>query len=470
MKKINANNPGVESRDGSLRSQEAGFSCKMKRIPTAHCCSILENVHEGIFTVDLDKKITYLNPAAETLTGFRFEETVGQYCFDVFRADLCDTRCPMDQIFAGKEISRDINAFVITKQGFKKPVHISVSALKDEKDHLLGGVEIFQDLTDIERLRKEITRRFTHEDIIATHPRMREILSALPDIAASDSPVIITGPTGSGKELIARAVHSLSKRKKGPFIAVNCAALPDTLLESELFGYARGAFTGAVQNKPGRFMLAHKGTLFLDEVCNTSLAFQADLLRVVESGEFMPLGETRTLKVDFRVVAATNMELKELVRNGKFREDLYYRLNVIRISLPSLTERKEDIPLLIDHFINKLNLVKGRSIQGISEQALRFLLQHDFPGNIRELENIIEYAFVVCKDPLIGVEHLPKDLRRTQDDGKRTLLSDAERREVEKIRAVLDRYPNNRNEAARVLEMSRTTLWRKMKQYGLIDG
>ena len=344
--------------------------------------------------------------------------------------------------------------------------------LKDSQGKILGGVETFRDLSELERLRRELSRSFTSEDIVGNHPKIREILSILPDIAESESPVLIEGPTGSGKELFARAIHNLSPRKDHPFIAVNCAALPETLLESELFGYSRGAFTGALRNKPGRFLLADKGTLFLDEIGNTSPAFQADLLRVLEDGEFMPLGETKALRVDVRVVAATNVDLKKLILQGRFREDLYYRLNVVKISLPALRERKEDIPLLIDHFIQKFNLIKGRAIRGVTPDVLSYLMGYPFPGNIRELENIIQYAFIRCKADLIGLEHLSEELFEKADDQK-GFLSDLHAshhpEEVEQIRSLLNRYEGNRIETAKALGISRSTLWRKIKKYGLVN-
>ncbi|RLB41777.1 MAG: Fis family transcriptional regulator, partial [Deltaproteobacteria bacterium] len=327
------------------------------------CCTILENISEGVITIDLDKKITFFNKAAEILTGFTADDAIGQYCFDIFRANTCTERCPMDTVLKGGEQPRDIPAFIINKQGDQIPISVSSCPLRTDDGDIIGVIEIFRDLSELERLRRQVARTYTPEDIVGRHPKMREIFAFLPDIAESDSPVLIEGPTGSGKELFARAIHNLSSRRNGPFVAINCGALPDTLLESELFGYTKGAFTGATRDKPGRFLLADKGTLFLDEICNTSLAFQADLLRVLEEGEFTPLGHTKSLKTDFRVVAATNHELKKMVKEGTFREDLYYRLNVVKISLPPLKDRKEDIPLLVEHFIHKYNLLKGRAIR-----------------------------------------------------------------------------------------------------------
>ncbi|MGQ9693998.1 MAG: sigma-54 interaction domain-containing protein [Thermodesulfobacteriota bacterium] len=438
--------------------------CNFAVIGKLPCCTILESISDGVFTIDLHKRITSFNRAAEHITGFKQEETIGQFCFDIFRADICEKMCALDETLSTGKPRVNLPARIITKQGDQKPISISTAVLRNERNEVVGGVETFRDLLEIEELRKQISRQFTFEDIVGRHPKIQEILSFLPDIAESDSPVLIQGPTGSGKELIARAIHNLSRRQEGPFVAVNCAALPETLLESELFGYAKGAFTGATRNKPGRFSLANGGTIFLDEIANTSLAFQADLLRVLETGEFTPLGETKTFKADFRIIAATNMSVKKLVHEGKFRDDLYYRLNVIKISLPPLKERREDIPLLIDHFIHRFNIFKGKNIQKVSPEVLSFLLDYSFPGNIRELENIIEFAFVKCKGAVIELNHLPEDLwleEKPQD------FSNRELKEAEKIRTILNQYPANRQLAAQALGISRVTLWRKMKKYGI---
>jgi PAS domain S-box-containing protein len=457
--------------DSGFHPEGLYSSCKTTFGLATPCCTVLESISDGVFTVDFEKRITFFNRAAELITGFKAEEAIGQYCFDIFRANICQAKCPIDAAIAGHpQIS--VHARIIDKSGEEKPVCINSALLKDPHGEILGGVETFRDLSELERLRRELSRSFTTEDIVGNHPRMREILSLLPDIAESDSPVLIEGPTGSGKELFARAIHNLSSRKDHPFIAVNCAALPETLLESELFGYSRGAFTGALKNKPGRFLLANKGTLFLDEIGTTSFAFQADLLRVLQDGEFMPLGETKALKVDVRVVAATNIDLKKLILQGRFREDLYYRLNVIKISLPALRERKEDIPLLIDHFIQKFNLRKGRAIRGVTPDVLSYLMGYPFPGNIRELENIIEYAFIRCKADLIGLEHLSEELFEKADYQK-GFLSDPPTshhpKEAEQIRSLLNRYGGSRIETAKALGISRSTLWRKIKRYNLFE-
>lgn len=449
--------------------EKPSIFCGITSAVKSPCCTILESISDGVFTIDSRKRITSFNRAAEEITGFKEKETIGQCCFDIFRADICEKRCALDETLSSGKHRVNLLARIITKWGDQKPISISMAILKNDAGEVIGGVETFRDLSEVEELRRQISRRFTHEDIVGEHPKIKEILSFLPDIAESGSPVLIEGPTGSGKELIARAIHNLSPRKEGPFIAVNCAALPETLLESELFGHTKGAFTGAMRNKPGRFLLANGGTIFLDEISNTSLAFQADLLRVLENGEFTPLGGTKTMKADFRIVAATNMVLKKLLQEGKFRDDLYYRLNVIKIALPPLRERKEDIPLLVDHFIHKFNILKGKTIQGVTPQVLSFLMDYPFPGNIRELENVIEFAFLACKGPLIDLNHLPKDLLEGEDE-KPGYLAGRELLEAQKIRAILNQHPNRRDEASQALGISRATLWRKMKKYGIDFG
>jgi two-component system response regulator HydG len=307
---------------------------------------------------------------------------------------------------------------------------------------------------------------FACADIITRNKRLQQILKLVPVIAKSDCSVLICGETGTGKDLLAKVLHN-EGRRDGPFIKVNCAALPESLLESELFGYVRGAFTGADSDKPGRFQLADEGTIFLDEIGDMSLALQAKLLMVLDEKEFYPLGGRRLIKVDARVVAATNRDLRECVRAGRFREDLFHRLNVMSIELPPLRERREDIPLLIKHFIDRLGQQEGRRIEGVSEEALAMLLHHDYPGNVRELQNWLTHASILCQEErLIRPEHLASYLgvlRLGRPAGSRSAAVS----EPERIRAVLEEVHWNRREAARRLGIDRTTLWRKIKKYGI---
>lgn len=444
------------------------ITCQIIQAIPFFSCFVMENISEGVLTIGLDKKINTCNRAAEEITGFRNGDAIGQFCFDVFRTNICDGKCVMEQCLSDGAARRDVPAFIINKGGDQIPVSINAAVIRNEHDEPSGIIEVFSDLTEVEKLRRQLNRNFTPEDIVGKHHRMRRIFAFLPDIAESESAVLIQGPTGSGKELFARAIHHLSPRKNGPFIAVNCGALPDTLLESELFGYMKGAFTGAGRNKPGRFVLADKGTLFLDEISSTSTAFQADLLRVLEQGEFLPLGATKSAKTDFRVVAATNRNLKAMMEDGSFREDLYYRLNVVKIDLPPLTERKEDIPLLVDHFIHKYNLLKGRTIQGISPEVFACFAKYPFPGNIRELENIVEYAYILCKTKHIELHHLPEEVREwRKSHNYHSLLDPVARQEADKISRCLERHQGNRMKTAEEIGISRSTLWRKIKKYGL---
>jgi transcriptional regulator with PAS, ATPase and Fis domain len=345
--------------------------------------------------------------------------------------------------------------------------------LRNEKGQIIGGVETFRDLSMIEALRKELSQKYSLADIISKNHRIQEIFRILPDIAKSDSTVLIQGASGTGKELFAKAIHNLSSRKTHPFVTVNCGAIPETLLESELFGYVKGAFTDAKKDKAGKFVLADGGTIFLDELGDMPLPLQVKLLRVLQEKEFEPLGSTRPIKTDVRIIAATNRDLSALIHEGKFRDDLFYRLNVVKIGLPLLSERRDDIPLLINAFIQKFNARMGKHVMGVTNKALKLLLEYDYPGNVRELENIIEHAFVLCKDDLIRLDCLPKEILEVpRETGKSELLTKEktplEEAEARIIGSTLERNEGNRIKTAGELAMSRVTLWRKMKKYDLM--
>jgi len=344
--------------------------------------------------------------------------------------------------------------------------------LKDENNNIIGGVETFRDLSTEETLRKEIQEQYTFHDIISKSYAVKQILNILPDIADSDSTVLIEGPSGSGKEMFSKAIHNLSKRANEKFVAINCGALPDTLLESELFGYVKGAFTDAKKDKPGRFAMAQGGTILLDEIGDISTALQVKLLRVLQEREYEPLGGNHTVKTNARIIAATNRNLPERVGKGAFREDLYYRLNVVKLTLPALKERREDIPLLIEHFLRMFNLKKEKDIQQVSTEAMAILLAYDFPGNIRELENIIEYAFVLCRGKEILPQHLPQDVTVKQEVNhphqiQAPKLSIIAQAEAEAISQALLRNKGSKQKTAEEMGIHKTTLWRKMKRYGL---
>ena len=433
---------------------------------------ILDSVADGVFTINEKGEITFFNRAAEEITGFTKEEALGHNCFDIFRANICQTNCALKQtVNTGKEIiNLPIN--IINKDGKEIPVSISTAVLRDEKGKIIGGVETFRDLSAIEELRKELQQQYTFQDIVSKNHRIQEIFQILPDIAESDSTILIQGPSGSGKELFAKAIHNLSLRKNQPFIKVNCGALPDNLLESELFGYIKGAFTDAKKDKPGRFSLANGGTIFLDEIGDMSPALQVKLLRVLQDKEYEPLGATSTVRVDVRVVAATNKDLVTLVRSRQFRDDLYYRLNVVKIDLPPLSRRREDIPLLVEHFMEKFNHKTGKNLSGVSDEVMALLMGYGFPGSVRELENIIEHAFVMCKGEMIELRHLPPELI---ESSKETAIREKEvskplqTAEAEAILKALERNKGNRLRTARELGIDRSTLWRKIKRYGIVS-
>ncbi|MFH2011634.1 MAG: sigma 54-interacting transcriptional regulator [Pseudomonadota bacterium] len=432
---------------------------------------ILDSIADGVFTINEQDQITSFNRAAEGITGFARNEAIGQYCFNIFRTNICQTHCALKQTLRTGKAITNLPVNILNKEGKEVPVSISTAVLKDEKGEVIGAVETFRDVSVEEELKKEISKQYSLEDIISKNHQIQEIFNILPDIAESDSTVMIQGPSGSGKELFARAIHNLSHRKDHPYIKVNCGALPDTLLESELFGYVKGAFTDAKINKPGRFALAEGGTIFLDEIGDMSPALQIKLLRVLQEREYEPLGGISSVNADVRTITATNKNLSDLVRNGSFREDLFYRLNVVKIDLPPLAKRREDIPLLIDNFIHKFNLRKGKLIAGVSDAVTEFLMGYDFPGNIRELENIIEHAFVLCKDRIIGIKHLPPELTRGLREREISRNSDIsnplKEAEAELIRETLDKHQGDRVATAKELKIDRSTLWRKMKKYGI---
>jgi PAS domain S-box-containing protein len=451
-----------------FENQETMKKEKPYQIPSHVTEIILDSISDGVFTVDHDWRITSFNRAAERITRIPGEEALGKHCWEVFRSNMCETDCALRRTMKQGKAFVDTSTYIVDSDKRRIPVVVSTSLLKDGRDTVLGGVETFRDMSVVEELRKELDARYQVGDMVSRSPAMHRVFKILPQVAESNSTVLIQGETGTGKELLARALHGLSPRRNKPFVAINCGALPDNLLESELFGYKAGAFTDAVKDKPGHFALAEGGTIMLDEIGDLSPAFQVRLLRVLQERTFQPLGGTREFKANIRIIAATNKDLTELVKNGAFRQDLFYRINVVRLDLPPLRDRKEDIATLVRHFIDRFNRLQGRMVTGISQEAFSILMFHDYPGNIRELENIIEHALVLCPEGKIGIHCLPENLQNMTSQPLGAEINMALKlTESQVIQNALKRNQFNRLATARDLGMHKSTLFRKIKQLGI---
>ncbi len=428
---------------------------------------ILESIEEGVFTVNLEWRILSFNRAAEAITGIPRKEAVGSYCYDIFRTNICQNECALKKSIKTGKPYTNIPVIITCKDNKRMPVSVNTATLKAMNGQLIGGVEVFRDLTPISELKKAYFKQHSFEDIISKNDKMLRYFSILPQIAESNSTVLIEGTTGTGKELFARAIHNNSLKKDGPFIAVNCGALPDTLIESELFGYKAGAFTDARRDKPGRFAQAQDGTIFLDEIGDISPAVQVRLLRVLQERTYEPLGATKSVLTNARVVVATNHNLEQLVKENEFRDDLFYRINVIKLSLPPLAKRREDIPLLVEHFVKRYNYSTGKNIIGLTQEAMASLMLHDWPGNIRELENTIEHAFVLCKGDLIDGYYLPEYIQPAVEAP--VVVPGMSLKDIEKlaISEALKRNSGKRMITARELGIDKNTLRRKIKRFGL---
>ena len=435
--------------------------------------AILESISDGVFTVDAQWRVTSFNRAAERITGVSRREAIGRPCADVFRSSLCGAACALQKTLQTGRPVIGRSAYIINAEGERIPISISTAVLKNRHGDVIGGAETFRDLSELDALRLELEGRFKAGGLVSRSPVMQRLFEVLPAIAASPSTVLVQGETGTGKERVARTLHELSPRADAPFVAVNCGALPDTLLESELFGYKAGAFTGAGKDKPGRFALARGGTLFLDEIGEVSPALQVRLLRVLQERVYEPLGATRSEKADVRIIVATHRDLLARCREGAFREDLYYRINVVRVELPPLRGRMEDLPLLAAQFITRFNRLQDKRIEGLAPEALSLLMAHDWPGNVRELENVIERAFVLCSGGRIELPHLPEsrtgpDMRASSAGTRGARLRDArDALDAQAIRAALGRSGGSRLAAARALGIHKTTLFRKMRALGI---
>ena len=426
--------------------------------------NVLDCVADGVFTVDRDFRITYFNQAAEEILGYKRHQVLGRPCREVFKSSLCGQGCGLQRAIENDRPVMMRAIYITNSVGERLPVCISAGALLDDTGEMVGAVETFRDLTHIEMVSNDCGRT-TLPNIVGRSPAMSRVFDLVPIVAESDSTVLIEGESGTGKELVAKAVHELSPRRHKPLVVVNCGSLPDTLLESELFGHKAGSFTDARRDKPGRFELADGGTIFLDEIGDVSPALQARLLRVLQERVVEPLGGTQPRPVDVRVISATNKNVTQLVADGLFRKDLYYRINVVKISIPPLRDRRDDIPLLVDTMIQRAN-DNGREIEGVSPEVMEILMTHNFPGNVRELQNILEHAAVLCPKGVITSLHLPEDLiGPSNESSERPDVIESLQRSL--ILSALNRHGGNRRAAAEELSVHPTTLWRRAQRLGI---
>ncbi|MBS4034744.1 MAG: sigma 54-interacting transcriptional regulator [Ignavibacterium sp.] len=422
---------------------------------------------EGTFTIDNEWNVTSFNRSAEKITGFKKSEAIGKKCWEIFKSSICRNGCHMEQTMIKGKSTIGNELEIINKKGMKVPIKVNSGILLNNKNEKIGAVETFIDLTEIRNLSNHLKTQFKFSNIVGSSKEIEKVFTLLESVAETDSSVLITGESGTGKELVARAIHLNSSRSNGPFIALNCSAFSESLIESELFGHEKGAFTGAINSKVGRFELANNGTLFLDEIGDISLPVQTKLLRVLETRQFERVGGNKTININVRIIAATNKDILAEISKGSFREDLFYRINVMNIHLPPLRERMGDFPLLLNHFIKKYNERFTKTVTNFSPETYNLLQDYKWPGNIRELENVIEHCFVLCKSDIIKTEHLPDRIKNSslfKVSKSNNLVQDAEET---MILNALKKHSGNRTKASKELNINPSTLWRKMKKLGI---
>jgi len=421
---------------------------------------LLDSIAVGIFTVNHNWEITFFNSEAEKITGFTKEEAIGCKCYEIFRTELCHEGCHLKRAIRSRTKIVKVRNIILTKSNKETPVDVTVSILRNDKGKIIGGIESFLDDSVRVSLEKEIYKSYVFDDIVGKDEKVLSLFEIFSCLARTDTQILIVGETGTGKDIFARAIHNMSSRNDKPFVKVNCAALPANLIESELFGYKKGAFTDARNDKPGRFQSAEGGTILLDEIGDLPIELQAKLLQVLDEKMFYPLGSAKPIRVDVRIIATTNKDLQQMMKSGSFREDLYYRLNVEEIKIPPLRERAVDIPLLADHFLRQYSNKLDKHVQRVNPGAMKILLNYTYPGNVRELKHIIEHAVIVCNGDEINIDDLPFSIK------KKASHAPAHNEEGELL-DVLRSNGWNRGKASKALKINRTTLWRRMKKYGL---
>ena len=452
---------------------------------TVEFSSLMDEISLGVVIMDLEQRILFLNSTFEVLSGFTREEVRGVPCRDVLRLNICQQECPVIQA-KKSNAPVSVEGNIINRERQKIPVRLTAVPLGDVQGKVVGFLETVEDMRALQQMNDSILQTYSFDQFIGRSSKMEKLLRLIPVVAQTDSSLLITGETGTGKDVLAEIIHNASDRAKGSFIKINCGALPETLLESELFGHKKGAFTGAVNDKMGRLRLAHNGTLYLTEIGDLPLILQVKLLTFLDDKVVYPLGSTNGFQADVRVIAATHRNLEQMVKEGLFRQDLFFRLNVVRLHLPPLRERGGDIDLLLDHFLKIFSARFGKSVRGFSRQAKQLVLNYAYPGNVRELRNIVEYATNICQTELIGMEHLPaylseESILNKDDQGLESSDSLSVSNEAHKQKSGMDwaaierrlivdallKVNGKRTKAAEILGWGRSTLWRKMKQYGL---
>jgi PAS domain S-box-containing protein len=452
----------------STNSSQQPDRRRLAYMPRLDYRRLVEELPEGMFTIDSRWRITAFNRAAETFTGFTRQEVLGRRCWEIFRSEVCRKNCPMQLAMDRAQPQMDQEVVTLNRKGHRQNLLINIGVLRDGSGKVFGAVETFRPLDQVQPA--DSVKRGHFDGFIGNSPALQPLLTMLPDVAASEANVLICGESGTGKELVAHTIHSLSKHHDGPFVALNCAALPETLLESELFGHEKGAFTGAERTRPGRFELVGEGTLFLDEIGELRPDLQVKLLRVLEQRIFERVGGTKPIRFRGRIISATNQDLRKLLAVNRFREDLYYRLRTVPLTIPPLRKRQEDIPLLIEHFIEKFNTKTGKRVRSVDPKVMRLFLRCEWSGNVRELERCIEHAFVFVKGPVIFQRHLPDlfEFRPPKSNRGEVLPPGMNPKDKESITWALAQSAGRRQEAAELLGISRTSMWRRMKTYGLL--
>jgi PAS domain S-box-containing protein len=421
---------------------------------------ILDSLMEGIIAHDKERRILFFNRAAEKITGYDRAEVLGRDCHEAFGAPFCGGRCSFCGEPPNSWTNVDYPLNLVTKEGSSRRIEMSVTGMTDETGCFSGVLAAFRDVTDLIGLQIRLGQITSFAGIIGQDHKMLQIFEQIRDLATNDYPVYLTGETGTGKEMVAAAIHNESRRGGGPFVPINCGALPEGVLESELFGHVKGAFSGAIRDKKGRFELADGGTIFLDEVVDLTKSMQVKLLRVLQEGTFERVGGEETVSVDVRVISAANRDLKREVERKNFREDLYYRLNVVPIELPPLRERNNDIPLLAEEFLRQAS-EQGQKTAGLSKKALSMMMDYLWPGNVRELQNALHYALVKCKGRLIRPEDLPMELKSVRSSRR----GPTRKLNQKMVQAALDRTAGNKAKAARHLGVGRATLYRFLDEF-----